>query len=84
MLKKIYNCDACGKEIKEQDVPEFKLPLKAHDDEGVWLRPLAVNLCRYCANRISRTYYEIAHEHGSSGVHGIVVGYEDEGDGDDD
>ena len=76
-------CDACRKELSPDEIPmeqdkKFSLPIIVSTDEGKELRPTDVVLCTACANVISRAYYQLANEHGSSGLMGIVYSEDEE------
>ena len=71
-------CDACGAELlQEEHVDDealrIRIPLIHCKKEGIVLVARGVDLCRRCANVISRAYYNLAEEHGRTGVRTVDV-----------
>lgn len=73
MRTEIIDCDCCrrkniGKSFKTI-MPIITKDLKSKKE---YLTEKEMDLCVECANRFSMLYYEIAQEHGGTGIRGII------------
>ena len=75
MKRTIWRCDGCGKEIEYATT--CKLPILITTSSGHILELHDIDLCERCAEDISKAYYDIAKDHGSSGVRGIRMNDEE-------
>lgn len=71
-----YRCDCCRKTIEIDQVMKLKLPISCNKDGMSIIKPHKMDICGQCAVKIMGKYYEVAKEHNSSGIRGIVVGDE--------
>ena len=75
MKRTQIDCDCCQSKNVESSI-KLKLPILWHG-KNPYMYSQKMDICQECANRIMKLYYDIAAEHGSTGMHGIVEGEEE-------
>ena len=68
-------CDCCRKPTGESYL-RLVLPI-IKTDHMIGLVEKEMDICQACCNKFSRLYYQIAEEHGSTGIMGISVEVDD-------